>query len=235
MRGPGCSWSDKYPLLDASFLLFTHHYLLKPLQTHIRYYQPIRPLRNSPHLQPVILGIFKASNMTFYEVVWPPWTPEENMMLTYFCSRGFELRDVTRIMAYKLHRAVRTDRQCMTHMERLNQDQGRRGLQRLCENGMADWYRAAVDDYLIESTPDTHYLEDLLTFHRQYERLLRAVCPAMNFLAALLLKTTQWRENRVPLNEVLNVTHLRFGLQQLIDTHRSIHGRPLRFGGHYYR
>ena len=127
--------------------------------------------------------------MNFYEVVWPPWTLEENMMLAYFCSRGFELRDVTRIMAYKLHRGVRTDRQCVTHMERFNLDQERRGLQRLCSNGMADWYRAAVDTYLIRVARDTHYLEDLLTFHRQYERLLGMVCSCYGFilLATLLL------------------------------------------------
>ena len=160
-------------------------------------------------------------------------------MLAYFCSRGFELRDVTRIMAYKLHRGVRTDRQCVTHMERFNLDQERRGLHRLCSNGMADWYRAAVDTYLIRKAPDAHFLEDLLTFHRQYERLLGMVCPATAFPCLplfCLLKATQWRRNRVPLNEVLNVTHLRFGLQCLIETHRSIYGHPSsRFGGHYYR
>ena len=156
-------------------------------------------------------------------------------MLAYFCSRGFELRDVTRIMAYKLHRAVRTDRQCITHMERFNQYREQIGLQRLCDNGMLDWDRAAVDNYLIDSTRDIHLLEDLLTFHRQYERLLREVGPATAFLATLLLKATQWRRNHVPLNEVLNATHLRFGLQRLIETHRSIYGHPSRFGGRYYR
>lgn len=208
---------------------------LKPLQTHIRYYQPIRPLKRSTHLHPVILGIFMASNMPFYEAVWPPWTPEEDMMLTYFCSRGFELRDVTQFMAYKLHRAARTDSQCMNHMERYNQYLEHIGLQRLCSQGMHDWYRAAADDFLIRSTPDTRWLEDLLTFHRQYERLLRTVCPATAFLAFLLLNATQWRTNCVPLNEVLNVTHLRRDLQLLLETHRNVHCRPSRFGGHYYR
>ena len=156
-------------------------------------------------------------------------------MLAYFGSRSFELRDVTRIMAYKLHRAVRTDRQCVTHMERFNQYQEQSGLQRLCSDGMAFWNRAAVDTYLIHSTPDTRLLEDLLTFHGQYERLLREVCLATAFLATLLLKATQWRRNNVPLNEVLNMTDLRIGLQWLVETHRSIYGHPSRFGGHYYR
>ena len=157
------------------------------------------------------------------------------MMLVYFCSRGFELRDVTQIMVYKLHRAVRTDRQCINHMERFNQYREQTGHQRLCSDGMFDWHRAAVNDYIIRSTLDTRLLEDLLTFHRPYERLLREVCPATVFLAALLLKATQWRRNHVPLDEVLNVTHLRIELQYLLETHRSIRGHPSRFGGHYYR
>ena len=109
-------------------------------------------------------------------------------MLAYFCSRGFELRDVEGIMAYKLRRATRTDRQCVTHMERLNQYLERNGHQRLCTPGMAEWNPAAVDTYLIRSTPDARLLEDLLMFHRQYERLLREVCPATVLIAAVMLK-----------------------------------------------
>ena len=120
-------------------------------------------------------------------------------------------------------------------MERYNQYLEHIGLQRVCNWGMSDWYRAAVDDFLIRSTPDTRWLEDLLTFHRQYDRLLRMVCPGTAFLASFTLKATQWRTNSVPLNEVLNVTHLRRDLQLLIERHRNVHGRPSRVGGHYYR
>ena len=125
--------------------------------------------------------------MPFYEVVWPPWTPEEDMMLAYFCSRGFELRDVTAIMAYKLHRASRTDSQCITHMERLNLYRERNGHQRLCTFGMAEWNPAAVNTYLIRSTPDTRLLEDLLTFHRGYERLLWMVMSLLRYSYSLRL------------------------------------------------
>ena len=110
------------------------------------------------------------------------------MMLAYFCSRAFELRDVTQIMAYKLHGVVRNDRQCINHMEWINRNQERKGLQRLCTNGMAYWNRAAVDSFLIDSTPDTYLFEDLLTFHWQYEQLLGSVCLAMAFLAIFSAK-----------------------------------------------
>ena len=233
MRDPGCSWSDKHRPSRHLFLYVTHHNLFKRLQRHSRYYQPTRPFRRSTYLRSVILGIFKASKMPFYEAVWPPWTWEEDLMLMYFCSRGFELRTVTRIMAYKLHRAVRTDSQCMNHMERFNRDQEQKGLQRLCIHGMADWNMPAVDTYLIHSTHDAAVLEDLLTFHRQYERLLREVCPATAFLVTLVLKAIQW--HAVPLNEVLNLRRLQQNLQQLIDKHRSIYGHPWRFGGHFFR
>lgn len=137
--------------------------------------------------------------MPFYEVVWPPWTLEEDIMLVYFCSRAFELLDVTHIMAHRLHRAVRNRRQCITHMERLNRDQEHKGLPRLCSNGMAFWDRAAVDAFLIDSTPDTYLLEDLLTFHWRYEQLLGAVCPATAISLPFLLAkgnntvARQWR------------------------------------------
>ena len=111
-------------------------------------------------------------------------------MLAYFHSRGFEILDVARIMEYKLQRPARTQRECMRRMERINQQRVRDRLPRLCEDGMANWDRAAVDDYLIHSTYDTQLLKDLLTFHTRYIPLLRAVCPPTASLGNLMLMAT---------------------------------------------
>lgn len=128
--------------------------------------------------------------MPSYQVLLLTWTREEDVMLAYFHSRGFEISDVARIMEYKLQRRARTQRECMRRMERINQHRVRDRLPRLCEDGMANWDRAAVDDYLIHSTYDTQLLKELLTFHTRYIPLLRAVCPPTASLGNLMLMAT---------------------------------------------
>ena len=111
-------------------------------------------------------------------------------MLVYMNSRGFELVDVAQIIAYKLHRPARRIDACLNRMKRINEHRVQDRLPRLCDDGMANWDRAAVDDYLMHSTYDTHLLKDLLTFHTRYIPLLRAVCPPTASLGNLMLMAT---------------------------------------------
>lgn len=108
-------------------------------------------------------------------------------MLVYYCDRGFAAADVALIMACKLHRRARTLRALMNRMKRINQDREQIGLSPLSTNGMADWNRAAVNEFLIYSTDDADSLQDLLRFHNQYMPLLRTVRPAIATPATRLL------------------------------------------------
>ena len=119
-----------------------------------------------------------------HQVAWNYWTLEEEMMLVYFASCAFELEDVVHIMRYKLGTPLRQRQHCIGHIERLNRRRGQGGQPRLCEEGMANWNQAAVKDYLIHSTSDSHFLQTLLWFHPEYIPLLRTACPT--YLPTLL-------------------------------------------------
>lgn len=125
--------------------------------------------------------------MSNYERPWPAWSRREEVLFIYLHSRGFELPDVAQIMEYKLQRPARSRKAFFNQIVRINQDQVRRHLPRLCDDGMADWDEAAVDNFLIHSTDDADSLQSLLWFHMQYMPLLRTVRPAIVTLAIHLL------------------------------------------------
>ena len=115
--------------------------------------------------------------MAYCRTAWPAWILEEDVILVYFCCLGFEIPDVALIMADKLHRRIRSRDACMTRMDKLNEHQAQRYLPPLCTSGMADWDRAVVEHFLINSISDAHLLGDLLSFHTEYIPLLRTVRP----------------------------------------------------------
>lgn len=167
------SWNDKYPLLYTIFLKVTHHYHLKLLLAYSRYYN--RPSRPSTYFYPLNLPIFEVSSMSTYQRSWPLWTPEEDVMLVYYCDRGFEAVDVALIIACRLRRGVRTLRAIVNRMQWINRTRAQMGLRPLCTNDTADWDRVAVNNFIIHSAADSDSLQRLLWFHNQYIPLLRTV------------------------------------------------------------
>lgn len=179
------SWSDKYPLLDTILLKVIHHHYLRLPLAYSHYYN--RPSRPFTYFHPVNLLIFEDSSMSNYERPWPAWSRQEEVLFIYLHSREFELSDVAQIVEYKLHRRARSREAFFKQMVRINQGQALRSLPTLCDDGMTEWNRAAVDSFLIRSTDDADSLQSLLWFHKQYIPLLRTVRPAIAILAIHLL------------------------------------------------
>lgn len=96
-------------------------------------------------------------------------------MFVFFQSRGLEFLDIARIVEYRLRSPPRTLRHFMGQMGRINHAQARNGYPQLCDDRVADWDTAAVDDFIIYSTNDTHLLEYLLRFDNQHICFLQTV------------------------------------------------------------
>ena len=119
--------------------------------------------------------------MSYYPRASPAWTLEEEIMLVYFCAKGFEVPDVARIRAGRLHRGPRTPGALLRLMEWINRVQEQHRLPRLCEPFMLNWDQDAVQNHLLSLTDNTNLLQNLLWFHvSRYVPLLRTVSLGSN-------------------------------------------------------
>lgn len=98
-------------------------------------------------------------------------------MTVWFASLGLEVPDVARLLQHKLHTRPHTLEAFWNKMKRINEEQVGHGYPPLCNPGMVDWDKAAVDDFLIRQTNDTYLLKHLLWFGHEHICLLATVCP----------------------------------------------------------
>lgn len=150
--------------------------------------------------------------MSYYNMDWPYWSPEEDVLLIWLACLGIEVPDIARIMTHRLRRPTRTRPAIMRRMEWINQKQRDRGRPIICEDGMADWDKVAAQNYLICLTNDTSLLRDLLQFGNQDLFLLEAY-------------------SGIPLNEVVDVNLMQSELDGFLSKHWARWHHPSPRGG----
>ena len=127
-------------------------------------------------------------------------------------------------MTHRLHRPTRSVTAFIRRMEKLNIDLARRGYQELCTEGMLDWNKTAVDNFLIRSTKDRGLLIDLLSFGSGHIWLLKEVGftshshPLVRPL--LTAPCLQYLRLNTPLREVFRVEDIQQELDTFLRKHR---------------
>lgn len=172
--------------------------------------------------------------MSYYNMDWPYWWPEEDVLLIWLACLGIEIPDIARVMTHRLRRPTRTRPAIMRRMEWINQKQRDRGRPIICEDGMADWDKVAAQNYLICLTNDTNLLRDLLQFSNQDLFLLEAVCytPSYSQSSARSSLTTPWLQySGIPLNEVVDVNLMQSELDGFLSKHWARWHHPSPRGG----
>ncbi len=163
--------------------------------------------------------------MSRHEVPFPQWSPKEDIIAAWFLSRGLETPDVARIMAHRLRRPNRKIVAFIRRMEGLNLYLARRGYRKLCTEGMFDWNKGAVDDFLIGSTRDGDLLYDLLSFDSRHTWLLKTVSPIWHShpltRPLLIAPCPQYLDLDIPLQEVFRVGDMQQELNSFLQKHRD--------------
>ena len=118
------------------------------------------------------------------------------MVMVYLCSRGLEIPDVALIIEHKLQRPIRQKRGYLNQMKKINHAEAEKGNPRLCEDGMANWNKAAVDNFLIGLTNDTDLFEYLCWFDDKDVVYLESVRPGTDspdtsFANSIMVKVQQ--------------------------------------------
>ena len=173
----------------------------------------------------------EASIMPRYEVKWPNWMPEEEIVAVWFLSRGIEIPDVARIMTHRLHSPTRNKRTITLYMDRIfNPSLALQGYPQVCTPGMLDWDKDAVDDFIIRMTNDRYRLLDILRFSNHDKILLEEAgppgcsCPLARPL--LIAPSLQYHNLNIPLEQVFSLTGMQRELDRLLWKHSSYWGYP---------